>query len=156
MPIRIVVRKNTYFDSVSLMFVPIRANKLDGVEQVLVAMATETSKDALKNLGLLTPELEEAKGGDLMTVIKGASEATNDQTPVVIDDLFAHKEQGDRHEAHYATPASARKHAPGSNLAVISVSGLFAAREARQTPQNDPSVMPFSDNVSLEDELALK
>ena len=33
------------------------------------------NKGVLKNLGLLTPELEEAKSGDLMIVIKGASEA---------------------------------------------------------------------------------
>ncbi|EBV8346763.1 membrane FdrA domain protein, partial [Salmonella enterica subsp. enterica serovar Stanley] len=33
MSIRIVVKKNTYFDSVSLMSISTRANKLDGVEQ---------------------------------------------------------------------------------------------------------------------------
>lgn len=76
MSIRIVVKKNTYFDSVSLMSISTRANKLDGVEQAFVAMATEMNKGVLKNLGLLTPELEEAKSGDLMIVIKGTSEGT--------------------------------------------------------------------------------
>lgn len=38
---------------------------------------------------------------------------------------------------------------------MISVNGLFAAREARQALQNDLNVMLFSDNVSVEDELAL-
>ncbi len=33
-------------------------------------MATEMNKGVLRNLGLLTPELEEAKNGDLMIVIK--------------------------------------------------------------------------------------
>ncbi|MEY5440081.1 FdrA family protein, partial [Salmonella enterica subsp. enterica serovar Corvallis] len=84
MSIRIVVKKNTYFDSVSLMSISTRANKLDGVEQAFVAMATEMNKGVLKNLGLLTPELEEAKSGDLMIVIKGASEAANEQTLVAI------------------------------------------------------------------------
>lgn len=55
MSIRIVVKKNTYFDSVSLMSISTRANKLDGVEQAFVAMATEMNKGVLKNLGLLTP-----------------------------------------------------------------------------------------------------
>ncbi len=77
MSIRIVVKKNTYFDSVSLMSISTRANKLDGVEQAFVAMATEMNKGVLKNLGLLTPELEEAKSGDLMIVIKGTSEEAN-------------------------------------------------------------------------------
>lgn len=40
--------------------------------------------------------------------------------------------------------------------AVISVNSLFAAREARQALQNNLNVMLFSDNVSLDDELALK
>jgi len=71
MPTKIVIKKNTYFDSVSLMSVSTKANKLPGVEQAFVAMATEMNKGVLKNLGLLTPELEDAKNGDLMIVIKG-------------------------------------------------------------------------------------
>ena len=116
MSIRIVVKKNTYFDSVSLMSISTRANKLDGVEQAFVAMATEMNKGVLKNLGLLTPELEEAKSGDLMIVIKGASDEANAQTLVAIDDLFTHKEQGGQHEARYATLASAKKHGKPSGI----------------------------------------
>ncbi|MDK6514567.1 hypothetical protein QP266_30225, partial [Klebsiella oxytoca] len=70
--------------------------------------------------------------------------------------LFNTKAQSGSHEARYGTIASAKKHIPESNLAVISVNGLFAAREARQALQNDLNVMLFSDNVSVEDELALK
>ena len=58
MSVKIVIKPNTYFDSVSLMSISARANKLDGVEQAFVAMATEMNKGVLKNLGLLTPELE--------------------------------------------------------------------------------------------------
>jgi hypothetical protein len=58
MPTKIVIKKNTYFDSVSLMSVSTKANKLPGVEQAFVAMATEMNKGVLKNLGLLTPELK--------------------------------------------------------------------------------------------------
>ena len=61
MSVKIVIKPNTYFDSVSLMSISTRANKLDGVEQAFVAMATEMNKGGLKNLGLLTPELEQAK-----------------------------------------------------------------------------------------------
>ena len=63
MSVKIVIKPNTYFDSVSLMSISTRANKLDGVEQAFVAMATEMNKGVLKNLGLLTPELEQAKNG---------------------------------------------------------------------------------------------
>ncbi len=156
MSVKIVIKPNTYFDSVSLMSISTRANKLDGVEQAFVAMATEMNKGVLKNLGLLTPELEQAKNGDLMIVINGKSGADNEQLLVEIEELFNTKAQSGSHEARYATIASAKKHIPESNLAVISVNGLFAAREARQALQNDLNVMLFSDNVSVEDELALK
>ncbi|EIW8196775.1 hypothetical protein U7Q73_001564 [Escherichia coli] len=156
MSVKIVIKPNTYFDSVSLMSISTRANKLDGVEQAFVAMATEMNKGVLKNLGLLTPELEQAKNGDLMIVINGKSGADNEQLLVEIEELFNTKAQSGSHEARYATIGSAKKHIPESNLAVISVNGLFAAREARQALQNDLNVMLFSDNVSVEDELALK
>lgn len=48
MSTRIVVKKNTYFDSVSLMSISTKANQLDGVEQAFVAMATEMNKGVLK------------------------------------------------------------------------------------------------------------
>lgn len=154
MPTKIVIKKNTYFDSVSLMSVSTKANKLPGVEQAFVAMATEMNKGVLKNLGLLTPELADAKNGDLMIVIKG--DAANEETLAAIEALFTRKERTGSHEARYATIASAKTHRPESNLAVISVNGTFAAREARQALENDLNVMLFSDNVSLDDELALK
>ncbi|ALR78686.1 acyl-CoA synthetase FdrA [[Enterobacter] lignolyticus] len=157
MSTRIVIKKNTYFDSVSLMSVSTKANQLDGVEQAFVAMATEMNKGVLKNLGLMTDELEQAASGDLMIVIKGASDDANTATLEAIEALFVRKDSaGSRHESRYATLSSAHTHIPESNLAVISVNGAFAAREARQALENDLNVMLFSDNVSLEDELALK
>ncbi|HBU6976517.1 TPA: hypothetical protein MC633_005091, partial [Raoultella planticola] len=156
MSVKIVVKKNTYFDSVSLMSISTRANKIDGVEQAFVAMATEMNKGVLHNLGLLTPQLEAAKNGDLMIVINGKDGADNEQILAEIETLFSKKAESGQHEARYATLASAKKHLPDSNMAVISVNGLFAAREARQALQSGLNVMLFSDNVSLEDELALK
>jgi succinyl-CoA synthetase alpha subunit len=113
MPTKIVIKKNTYFDSVSLMSVSTKANKLPGVEQAFVAMATEMNKGVLKNLGLLTPELNEAKNGDLMIVIKG--DAANDETLAAIEALFTAK-SGGSHEARYATIASAKTHRPEATL----------------------------------------
>lgn len=83
MSVKIVIKPNTYFDSVSLMSISTRANKLDGVEQAFVAMATEMNKGVLKNLGLLTPELEQAKNGDLMIVINGKAARMRRVTPLL-------------------------------------------------------------------------
>lgn len=96
MSVKIVIKPNTYFDSVSLMSISTRANKLDGVEQAFVAMATEMNKGVLKNLGLLTPELEQAKNGDLMIVINGKSGVDNEQLLAEIEELFNTKAQAAR------------------------------------------------------------
>lgn len=69
MSVTAVIKKNSYFDSVSLMSISTKANGLDGVEQAFVAMGTEMNKGVLQNLGLLTPELAEAGNGDLMIVV---------------------------------------------------------------------------------------
>ena len=51
---------------------------------------------------------------------------------------------------------SARQLLQGANLALISVPGPFAAAEARKALTRGLHVMLFSDNVTLEDEIALK
>jgi FdrA protein len=45
---------------------------------------------------------------------------------------------------------------PGANLALISVPGEYAALEARKALERGLNTLVFSDNVPLEDELALK
>lgn len=156
MSIKIAVKKNTCFNSVSLTSISTRVNKLNEVKQAFVAMAAEMNKGVLKNLGLLAPELEKARSGSLTIVIKGTNREMDERMLIVVDELFAHKKQGGRREARYATIANARGHAPESNLAMISVDGLFVAYKVRQTLQNNLSVMLLSDNVSLEDGLGLK
>ena len=91
-------------------------NKLDGVEQAFVAMATEMNKGVLKNLGLLTPELEQAKNGDLMIVINGKSGVDNEQLLAEIEELFNTKRKAARTRRVTALLPSARKsHVPESN-----------------------------------------
>lgn len=157
MSTKIVIKKNTYFDSVSLMSISTKANQIENVDQAIVAMATEMNKGVLRNLNLLTKELEDAKNGDLMIVIKGKEGADNEQILAEIEALFNKKSSGGSHfESQYATIESAKSQVTEANLAVISVNGAYAAREARKALEQDLHVMLFSDNVSIEDELALK
>ena len=58
MPVKVNVRQNTYFDSVSLMSLSTKANQIEGIEQAVVAMGTEMNKGVLRNVGLFTPEVE--------------------------------------------------------------------------------------------------
>lgn len=156
MPIRTVIKQNTYFDSVSLMSISTRANNLPDVEYVFIAMATEMNKGMLRSLNMLSDELAAAKSGDLFIVVSGDSDSANDAALEAIDALCRPEKTAVAQNVAYATLASACADLPDSNLAIISVNGLFAAREARLALENNLNVMLFSDNVSLADERALK
>ncbi|GED69327.1 hypothetical protein BRE01_30290 [Brevibacillus reuszeri] len=157
MSIKVVIKESTYFDSVSLMSLSTKANQIEGVEQAVIAMGTEMNKEVLRNVGLITPELEAAKTSDLMIVVKAATDELCESAYAGIEELFTKKsDTKGKSEIKYATIDSAAKSIPEANLAVISVNGAFAAREARKALENDLHVMLFSDNVSIEDEIALK
>ncbi|MGR3807210.1 acyl-CoA synthetase FdrA [Pasteurella testudinis] len=157
MQTKVIIKSNTYFDSVSLMSISTQANKLDKVEKAFIAMATEMNKDVLRNLGLLTPEIEKAKNGDLFILITGESDEDNEESLAEIEKLFNKKnEKSTTYQYKDKTIESAKKHLPDSNLAVISVNGAYAAYEAKKALENGLNVMLFSDNIPIEEELALK
>ncbi len=157
MTVNVVIKPNTYIDSVSLMAMSTKANQLDGVEQAFIAMATDMNKGVLDSLGLLTPELAQAAGGDLMIVVVSEEGADTDAIDEGIALLLARKApaDGDAQITH-RTLASAVEADPAANLAVIAVNGAFAAREARKALERGLHVMLFSDNVPVDDEIALK
>jgi len=157
MAVRAVIKKNTYFDSVSLMSISTRANAIDGVDQAFVAMATEMNKGVLRSLDLLAPEVVEAAAGDLMIVVVTPDGVDADPAIASIEELLTRRSPGgEASEATVHTVAGAVAAHPDANLAIIAVNGAFAAREARKALENGLHVMLFSDNVSIDDEIALK
>ncbi|MGR4869281.1 acyl-CoA synthetase FdrA [Variovorax sp. LARHSF232] len=159
MPVKVIVRKNTYFDSVSLMSLSTRANQIEGIEQAVVAMGTEMNKGVLRNVGLFTPEVDAAGNGDLLIVVKAASDARCESALGEVAKLLDKRDKprgGAGSEIRYATLASAAENVAGANLAIISVPGEYAAREARAALDRDLHVLLFSDNMGIEDEIALK
>ncbi|UJP11442.1 acyl-CoA synthetase FdrA [Microbacterium sp. KUDC0406] len=153
----IEIRKNTYLDSVSLMSMSTRANAVEGVTQALLGMATPMNKEVLANVGVQDAAVDEAKPSDLMIVID-ASEDTIGAAIAAVDDILTRKDKkaGEADEVRYRTLDGAFAEVPDANLVLISVNGAFAAREARKALNAGKSVMIFSDNVSVEDELSLK
>ncbi|MFD0067315.1 acyl-CoA synthetase FdrA [Streptomyces sp. NPDC056690] len=159
MSITAVVKKNTYFDSVSLMSISTRANQLPGVEQAFVAMGTEMNKGVLSNLGLLTADLGAAGTGDLMIVVEAGEEADHTALLAEIEDLLVQKAPSARGGADtvtYRTIDGAARAVPEANLAIVAVNGAYAGREARKALENGLHVMVFSDNVPIEEEVRLK
>ncbi|MGI2024729.1 hypothetical protein [Shewanella glacialipiscicola] len=160
MVVKLTLKKNTYFDSVSLMALTTKVNEINDVEQAFVAMATEMNKGVLANIGLLLPEVQTANSGDLFIVVKAVSEEVCDVALAKVEVLL----KGDDKAAtglgaskkKYVTLKSALNDAPDANLAVISVPGEFAKREALTALTNGLHVLMFSDNVSVADEVELK
>ncbi len=158
MAVKVVIKKNTYFDSVTLMALSTKANKIEGVEQAFVAMGTEMNKEVIKNVGLSSPEIETVKSGDLMIIVKAQTDSACEEAYNAIEELFLKKggSESSGSAIAYATLDSAVEHVAGANIAIISVNGTFAAREARKALEKNLHVMLFSDNVKIEDEVALK
>lgn len=157
MTVQVVIKPNTYFDSVSLMSLSTKANQVEGVEQAIIAMGTEMNKGVIRNVGLMTPEVEGAKTSDLMIVVKAATDELCENAFVSINELLTKKNTSTgKSEVKYSTISSAAQSIPEANLAVISVNGAYAAREAKKALENDLHVMLFSDNVSIEEEIELK
>lgn len=158
MTIQVVIKENTYFDSVSLMSLSTKANQIDGVEQAIIAMGTEMNKEVIRNVGLITPEVEAAKTSDLMIIVKAENEEDCESAFGSIQELLTKKKTSNTgiNEIKFSTINSAVQQIPEANIAVIAVNGAYAPREARKALEKNLHVMMFSDNVSIEEEIALK
>ena len=94
MKVQALIKPNTYFDSVSLMSLSTKANQIEGVEQAIIAMATEMNKEVMKNVGLLTSEVEAAGASDLVIVVKAESDELCETAFERINELFTKKNTG--------------------------------------------------------------
>jgi FdrA protein len=137
-----LVLRGFYADSVALMRIA-RDLQKDGGEASLM-IGTPSNKALLKESGLLAKEGEGARPDDLIIAVKGknAGKALARAQALL--------------SAGPAGPSSLPAELAGANLALISVPGEFAAAEARRALQQGMHAMVFSDNVPLEDEVALK
>ena len=54
MTVQVLIKSNTYIDSVSLMSLSTKANEIAGIEQAIIAMGTEMNKEVIQNVGLMT------------------------------------------------------------------------------------------------------
>lgn len=154
---KILVRKNTYFDSVTLMSLGSRIKKMEGVSQAAVVMATEMNRAILMNAGLGNQETDDAGPNDLVLAAEADNEEILKAAFSEIEESLSGKNQKKNHEERvYKTLEEALQDGVKPNLAVISVPGRYAAREAGKALKNGMHVMLFSDNVSMEKERKLK
>lgn len=158
MSIQTLIKPSQYYDSVSLMLVARELTKLDGVQDAAVIMATEANKALLKEAGLLTREAQAAGPNDLVIAVLTSGENGAGQAALAkAESLLAQKAgSGGSVEFRPKTLRGATRNNPAANLAVISVAGRYAVAEAWSALRSGLHVLLFSDNVSVEDEVALK
>ncbi|MDZ7672249.1 MAG: acyl-CoA synthetase FdrA [Halanaerobiales bacterium] len=152
-----LIKEGTYFDSVTLMSISKELKKIDGVTEATVIMGTDANKGILETAGLLLPEAESADPSDLILVIDGKEEVIEEafeQANKLLDEKKS--SSGEQEDYKPGSLDGALELQPDSNLVIISVPGDYAAREARKALNRGLHVMLFSDNVSVEDEIALK
>ncbi|HXK79961.1 MAG TPA: acyl-CoA synthetase FdrA [Kiritimatiellia bacterium] len=153
------VKQGFYFDSVTLMRVGRELTGLPGVAEASVVMGTEANKSILKMSDLLLPEFKKAGDQDLLVAIRAKDAKSAEAALQKAAELLTNKKKPATAGATVPAPrdmASAVAALAGANLALISVAGRYAAREARKALEQGLHVMLFSDNVSVEDEVALK
>jgi FdrA protein len=154
--IQTLIKRSEYHDSVTLMLVARELSHMAEVEDAAVVMGTEANKGLLKNAGLLTPEAEASSPNDLVIAVKGEQAALGNILAEA--EKLLHKQQTESAPSEFRpkTMGGAVKADHGANMAVISVAGRYAAAEAWEALLHGLHVLLFSDNVSLEDEIALK
>ena len=151
----VALKHNQYYDSVFLMRIAQRMSKEPGIEQAAAIMGSEKNKGLLARAGFSGPEISKATASDLVVGVKAESQERADAVLGQLDEWLQQK-QGEAKQAAYHTLEQALQAQPQSNVAVISVPGEYAAREARLALQRGLNVFLFSDNVSIEKEIELK
>lgn len=152
----IVVKKNSFFDSVMLMTISREVKDIDGITEAVVVMATDFNKDTLKNVDLINEEVINATPNDLIIALKAVNEEAIKKAMEKINEMLTKRTQAQEGEYNPKTLDMALQMAPDSNLVLISVPGMYAAEEAEKALNAGRHVMLFSDNVSLDDEIRLK
>ncbi len=151
--------RNLYRDSVSLMQISARIAKTPGVAQAQAVMASENNLALLREAGLLNGAVE-AGPNDVLLVVQADSQPTVDAALADAEAALNEKPSLSSGDARQQEPPRSLEMGietmPGANLALISTPSDYAASETMKALRLGLSVMLFSDNVALADEIRLK
>lgn len=153
------VRPGAYADSVTLLRVSRTAQQLDGVVAAQVAMATPLNVEVLTGMGFTVPAGTGAN--DLVVALRLTGDDARSAAVAGVDRALAEANRpapGGGEGGTVAPPrttAAALDRAPGS-VVLVSVPGPHATVEAMDALDAGCDVMIFSDNVPVDQEVALK
>ena len=151
------VHPHEYRDSMVLMYLCSQLEQLPGVVRALAVIGTDNNKELLGTVGLLAPEAATSGPNDLVVAVQAEDDAAAQKAAARLQEMMAEPiNLVGPTESHYHSTEGAAAALPGANLALISVPGRYAAREARKALGLGLHVFLFSDNVPLEQEIELK
>ncbi len=155
--ILVEIRTGAYYDSVILMQLQRSLAEQPGIIDAGVVMGTEANKDVLAQSELLVPEAQAAKPDDLVIVVNGDDEATAQAALDKVDELVSSRRSSGGDEDYQPhSMETATRMLPDAHWVLVSVPGRYADAVAQQALDLGRHVFLYSDNVSLEDEIALK
>jgi len=150
------VRAGAYYDSVVLMQLQRGLVGLPGVIDAGVVMATPANRELLLANNLL-PDDANANPDDMLIVVKADEEKSALDAIDKVDELLTRRKSPiASNNFRPRSMSGAVKQLPEANWVLISVPGRYAAGVAREALDLGKHVFLYSDNVSLEDEIALK
>ncbi len=159
----VTIARERYYDSVFLMIITREVKALSGINDAVVSLATPNNVEDLARVGFTSPELERAGPNDLVIAIDAENSETLAAAQAHVEEMLRKKSEPSQGSVKERprTLAGAVKLLPNANLheaslVLISVPGSYAAREARGALRRGFHVMLFSDNVPIEEEIALK
>lgn len=152
------IRKDFYLDSVALMRLSQAISAMPGVLSAALMIGTPSNVRIMDDAGLLDAAGRSAGPNDLILAVKAGDMASAEAAFAEADEMLARPAAAKRGgaERRPRTLDAALAGLGAANLALISVPGAFAAAEARKALARGLNAMIFSDNVSYEDERALK
>nr|WP_318382604.1 acyl-CoA synthetase FdrA [uncultured Enterobacter sp.] len=155
------IKKGCFQDSVSLMIISRKLSDAEDVDDVSVMMGTPANKSLLEATGFWHDDFNSATPNDICVAIRTshADAAIAQRTLAQLESALsslAQLDSGSQSLMQARRFASASEKLPQANLMLISVAGEYAADVAHQALDHGKNVMIFSDNVTLEDEIALK
>ena len=156
--IRFRVFANLYKDSVALMQVGAALRKRPGIIEASCVMATPANLAQLQHADLSVDA--DVHPSDLLIVVRGEAQACGDAidaAQALLQGTPADTaESGGGFSLPLTSIAAGVEQSPDADLALISVPGDYAAAEAVKALSLGLHVMLFSDNVGIEQELAIK
>lgn len=151
------VRPGAYYDSVVLMQLQRALSVLPGVQEAGAVMGTEANKDVLAQSNLTTVEVTAAKADDLLIVVRAESDEAAQNAIGQIDALLTRRSSSDSTNGYRPKSLEgATQLLPEAQWVLVSTPGRYAAGVAQEALRLGKHVFLYSDNVSLDDEIALK